>query len=209
MIVLGAGGHAKEILDILIDQNFEEKIAFYDNVTDDKDYPSIFKNYERLKTAEELDRFFKIDNKFILGVGDQKPRQILRELAQKYNGQEQSFIAENAHVSDLNTTVGTGVSILSYAYVSADVTIGNGVLINTRSNIHHDVEIGAYSEIGPSSILLGKCKIGKNVFIGAGAIILPNVLIEDYCIVGAGTIVTKNVPKNSLVKGNPGKYSSI
>jgi|ERR1035437_2382624 acetyltransferase-like isoleucine patch superfamily enzyme len=48
-------------------------------------------------------------------------------------------------------------------------------------------------------------KIGKHVWIGVGAIILPGVIIEDYAVVAAGSIVTKNVPRGSIVAGNPAK----
>ena len=89
--------------------------------------------------------------------------------------------------------------------MSANITIGCGVLINTRVNVHHYVVIGDYCEIAPNVILLGRVKVGACTFIGAGAIILPKVVIGDNCIIGAGAIVTKNIPRNSIVKGNPAK----
>jgi acetyltransferase-like isoleucine patch superfamily enzyme len=45
--------------------------------------------------------------------------------------------------------------------------------------------------------------VGENCFIGAGAILMPGVQIGDDSIVAAGAVVTKDVPRGSIVAGNP------
>jgi acetyltransferase-like isoleucine patch superfamily enzyme len=45
--------------------------------------------------------------------------------------------------------------------------------------------------------------VGRNCFIGARALIMPGVKVGDHCIVGAGAVVTKDVPRGSIVVGNP------
>lgn len=47
--------------------------------------------------------------------------------------------------------------------------------------------------------------IGNNVWIGERAIILKGVSIGDNSVVAAGSVVTKDVPKNTIVGGNPAK----
>lgn len=206
MVILGAGGQAKEVLDVLLQLNYTEPILFFDNVTSDEDFPEIFKKYPRLKTVEALREWFTLNNNsYILGIGELKPRQILRTLGNHNLGKETSLIAQNADVSNLNTKIGDGTVIMKLAFISADTQIGKGVLINARANVHHDVTIGDYCEIAPSAIILGKVKIGESTLIGSGAIILPKVTIGDHCVIGAGAVVTKNVPDNTTVKGNPAK----
>ena len=51
----------------------------------------------------------------------------------------------------------------------------------------------------------GSVKIEKNVWIGEGVAILPNVTIGENSIIGANSVVTKNIPKNSVVGGNPAR----
>lgn len=48
-------------------------------------------------------------------------------------------------------------------------------------------------------------KIGKHVWIGIGAIIMPGVIVEDFAVVGAGSVVVENVPRGSIVVGNPAR----
>lgn len=47
--------------------------------------------------------------------------------------------------------------------------------------------------------------IGENVWIGANSRILKGVTIGDNSIVASASVVTKDVPKNSIVAGNPAK----
>lgn len=74
------------------------------------------------------------------------------------------------------------------------------------------VHIGASTLIAPGARILTHdfvggyhrdTRIGARCFVGANAIILPGVTIGDQCIVAAGAVVTSNVPKGSLVAGNP------
>ena len=47
--------------------------------------------------------------------------------------------------------------------------------------------------------------IGRDCWIGTRSIILKGVEIGDYSVVGAGSVVTKDVPKKTIVAGNPAK----
>lgn len=50
-----------------------------------------------------------------------------------------------------------------------------------------------------------KVVIENNVWIGENVCVLKGVIIGSNSVIAAGSIVTKNIPKNSLVVGNPGK----
>jgi dTDP-4-amino-4,6-dideoxygalactose transaminase len=47
--------------------------------------------------------------------------------------------------------------------------------------------------------------IRKGASIGSGATILSNVNVGENAIVGAGSVVTRDVPRNSIVAGNPAR----
>lgn len=48
-------------------------------------------------------------------------------------------------------------------------------------------------------------KIGNDVWVGGNCVILAGVTIGDNSVVAAGSIVTKDVPKNTVVAGNPAR----
>lgn len=204
MLILGAKGHAKEVLEI-IEKKDVDKIAFYDDVTPVAEKDSYFSKYKTLRSSDEMVEWFaQKSSEFILGVGGIKARCFLWEKAIKNGGRPVNLMAPNASIaSDLLHK--EGLNVMQMVFISNSVEIGKSVLINARASLHHDVTIGDFCEIGPGAIVLGRCQVGSHTFIGAGATILPDVAIGDYCTVGAGAVVTRNIDNNQIVKGNPAK----
>lgn len=110
-------------------------------------------------------------------------------------------------------TIGNNVSINSDCHIGAinEIIIEDGVLIASKVFItdHYHGEITSKAiAISPSERKLyckGAVKIEKNVWIGEGVAILPNVIIGENSIIGANSVITKNIPKNSVVGGNPAR----
>lgn len=84
------------------------------------------------------------------------------------------------------------------------VKVGDECILTNCTILAHD----ASTQIYYNKTKVGKVEIGNRCFIGLGSIILPNVRIGDDCIVGAGTVVTKDIPKESIVVGNPARIIS-
>jgi sugar O-acyltransferase (sialic acid O-acetyltransferase NeuD family) len=200
MIIAGAGGHAREILDFLV-QKTGEGIFFFDNKS--ASLPDHINGYPIISSSEEAKMELQSDPRFIIGTGNPAVRQKFYDLFVSWGGQPFSFIAGTAQVSEQETVIGEAANIMHDVFISNHVHVGKGSLVNTRAHLHHNVVTGDFCEIGPAALLLGKARIGFGVFIGAGAIVLPGVIIGNNSIVGAGAIVTRHVPDNKTVKGNP------
>lgn len=196
-IILGAGGHAKEVFNQLSLKD-RDNVVFFDNT--ENSHLTLF-DKKVVKTNEYLSDY----SSFYLGVGGVKARRILTSLGLSYGLQWLGVRSRSGLISDLNTEVEETVDIMYDVIVSPSVQIGKGSLLNQRSSVHHDCKIGSFCEISPNALLLGGVTLGNNVFIGAGAIVLPNVSIGDGCIIGAGAVVTKNVAPLSKVYGVPAK----
>lgn len=84
--------------------------------------------------------------------------------------------------------------------VKFDKTHPAGIHVGARSYIAFDVAILAHDMTRGLRL---HTRIGKHCFIGARSVILPGLEIGDESIVGAGSVVTKNVPRRSIVAGNP------
>jgi sugar O-acyltransferase (sialic acid O-acetyltransferase NeuD family) len=203
MVIIGAKGLAKELLQIVEDSNNTKNLVFFDDINLDE--PTLlYDKYPVLKTEEEVINHFRSDNRFILGLGSPKLRGKLYKRFKAIGGELYNLIDKTTTIGSY-VTLGEGLTLMSGVKISNGVKIGKGLLAYYDSIITHDVEIGDFVELSPGCKLLGHVKIGDQVHVGAGAIILSNVIIADNAIVGAGAVVTKNVNFGEIVAGVPAR----
>lgn len=199
MLIAGAGGHAIELLDILVSANQVENLAFFDDLTGITE----LYGYPVLKNDGQAQAFLTKHPDFILGTGSPKVRRMFYDKFTAMGGQHQSIKGRGIAFS--NFTQSNEADIFNLCFIGANTQIGRGTLINTGAQIHHDVQVGEFSEINPGAVLLGACRIGDACSIGANATILPKVRIGDRVTVGAGSVVTQDVPDGVTVVGVPGR----
>lgn len=201
MIVIGAGGFAKELIDILVTKNkyTNKNLYFFDEIDTSNKLLYGFKILHSIKEAEQI--FKNISNEFCLGVGSPKARYNLFNKFEKIGGKPTTIISSNSIIGNFNVKIGEGTCIMSSSIISNDVVIGKGALVNADVLAGHDVIIGNFSDISPGVKLTGNCQIGKYVSIGTGAVILPKVKIGDNSFIVSGSIVANDIPENSMVVG--------
>lgn len=205
MIIAGAKGFAKEVLEVFYQLNQTENIYFFDNVNNNLP-DKIHNTFPILKSESEVRKhFYEIDNNFILGTGTPMIRFNLYNLLTEWGGQVNSLISPKATIGIFNNDIGNGSCIMSGSVLTSDIKIGIGCLLNLNCTIGHDTTIGKFTEICPGVHISGNVAIGDKVFIGTGAVILPNISIGSNVIIGAGAVVTKDVPDNSKVTGIPAR----
>lgn len=204
MLIIGAKGHAKEILDVLVKIDPNMNIIFYDDISENLP-SSLFDKYKIVRTLDEAKILFSSDPLFILGIGGPTVRKKLADKFIAIGGKLESVIAPSARIGSFNITLGKGLNIMHDVLISSNVRIGDGSLINAMASIHHDTEIGEYCEISPGVHICGEVKIGNFVFIGAGAVVIPKVRIGNNCIIGAGSVVIRDIADNSKAVGIPAR----
>ena len=204
MLIIGAGGLARQLIDELDNQNLLEGSFFYDDM---EICPTPFLGSFPVISSESkvLDHFKSYDRRFVLAVGGPNNRELLFNRFKSIGGTPNSVLAAHAHYSKFNLQIGEGTVILSNCVIECSVFIGKGVLINLSCAITHETYIGDFCDIGPGAVICGASKIGNNVLIGAGAIILPGIHIGDHAVIAAGAVVTRNVKSGETVYGVPAK----
>lgn len=206
MIVLGAKGFAKEVLEVLWQLQIKENIAFFDDVS--KELPDLM--YDRhpiLRNIEEVKIYMNkvMDKRFVLGVGNCTIREKMYKTFCELGSVPFTMISTRAIVGRYSVKIDTGCTIMSGAIITSDVEIGEGCLINLNCTIGHDCKIGRFTELSPGVHVSGRCTIGDKVSIGTGAVLLPDVDIGDNTTIGAGAVVTRSIPSNSIAVGVPAK----
>lgn len=118
-----------------------------------------------------------------------------------------------------NAVIGSNCNINCHTFIENDVIIGDNCTVKSGVYLWDGIIVGQNVFIGPNVTFTNdqypksKVKPDKfiaatikdNVSIGANATIIGGVTIFENALIGAGSVVTKDVPKNSVVMGNPAK----
>lgn len=203
MLIIGAKGFAKEVLEVLHQLGQLDDVVFYDDVSET--LPELlYGRFPVLRTKAAASDYFKtIDARFVLGIGQPVLRRNLARQFEAMGGVLTSVVSPFAQIGHFGNDIGTGCSIMTNALISNDVQIGSGCIVYFNAIITHDCKIGDFVEFSPGATILGRCKIGSFSQIGSNVTILPNVSIGDNVVIGAGSVVTKDIPSNSLAVGVP------
>lgn len=193
IIILGNGGHAKSLIDIIERENVYE-VAGY--VVNDQKAETMDEEYPLLGSDADLEQIFQTGIKnAAIGVGF-LGKSGLREKLWR-NLKEIGFflpvICDPSAVLARNVKIGEGSFIGKGSIVNADAVIGKMCIINTGAVIEHECEVGDFSHVSVGSVLCGNVKVGSSSLVGANATVIQGMSIGNNCIVGAGTTIRKNL----------------
>lgn len=204
VIGIGAGGHARVILDILRLMKTYQVVGLLDPSHAGADVNGV-----PVLGGDELLPGLRADgiaSAFIGvgGVGDNALRIKLFEKVQAAGFTLINTIHPSAIISD-SVNIGQGVTIVAGVIINSDTQIGDNVIVNTGAIIEHDCEISAHAHISPGAVLCGGVQVGRGAHIGAGATVRQSVSIGECAVIGAGAVVVKDVLPNTTVVGIPAK----
>jgi sugar O-acyltransferase (sialic acid O-acetyltransferase NeuD family) len=197
--IIGAGGHALEVIDLLLRKGFNN-LAVYGEEIQSKAISDAFPTYTSL---EEIKQKLQTEPHFCLGIGNIAFRYRLFTLFKEAGGIYFPLVGEHTIISpsaDLSE-----IDVMDKCYIGPQTSIGQGSMINVGAQVHHEVKIGSFSVINPAAVLLGACQIGDFCSIGANATVLPGIKIGNKVTIGAGAVINKDIPDHVTVVGVPGR----
>ena len=205
--ILGAGGHSKQVIDILLEQESQYRVA---GVFDDaKEIGSLYyRGVVVLGDTGAAQEYLDTDGEAMLfcGIGDNATRK--RVVRQFDRARFANVVASNASVS-ATVVVGRGNYIGRFANVSADTCLGDFNILNDGCCVTHDVYMGHFNHVCPHAVLGGGVSVGDVNLIGTGATVNPRVRVGSYNKIGSGAAVVKDVLRNGVtVVGVPGAVVS-
>ena len=196
MLIYGASGHAKVIMDCLKSRGEAIKSVFDDN--------PLIKKFLGFKVVHSYDPDLFPGIHLVIAIGNNRIRKKIASLVLPSNPPPSALSHPSAILSE-NIKLGNGTVILHNAVVQTGTQIGNYVIINTGATVDHDCTLDGFVHVAPNATLCGGITVGEGTLIGAGSVVIPNIKIGKWCVIGAGAVVVKDVPDYSMVLGNPGK----
>jgi len=202
VLIIGAGGHAAVLVDILKQLN-QEIIAL---VSPEKKLShTVFDGILHLQNDDDVLQYNPEKVTLINGIGsipsDSKNAPLRTKLYQhfKVHGYQFSNVISPYAIISPYATIAEGVQVMANSVIQTGASIGENSIINTAAVIEHNCEIGSHNHIAPGVILSGNVRTEELVHIGTGANVIQGIKIEKNTVVGAGAVISKNVPSDSIV----------
>lgn len=200
VVIIGAGGHAKVIADI-IDKSKDIVVGFLD---DNKTKGDIIIKEKQYRVIGKIDDCTKIQLKypemeFVIAIGNNKVR---KQIAERYENLKFYTAIHPSGQIALDVEIGEGTVIMANTSINTSAKIRRHCIINTGAIVEHDNILEDYVHVSPNATLCGTVQIGELTHIGAGTTVRNNISICHDCIIGAGSVVVKNI-------NEPGTYIGI
>lgn len=198
VIIIGAGGHAKVIADIITKSN-DNIIGFLDDNLSLQE-KKIYLDKKVIGTTKDIDKYKEYY--FVIGIGNNNIRE---NIANDHDLKWYTAIHPSAIIAN-EVSIEEGSVIMAGSIINTGTKIGKHCIINTKSSLDHDNIIENYVHISPGATLAGTVNIKEKTWICAGATIINNITIAKNNIIGAGSVVIKDINKeDSIYVGVPAR----
>jgi UDP-perosamine 4-acetyltransferase len=207
VIVLGAGGHAKVVVDLLRKIGRTVVAAVEPGPVEGRTVLGAPVEDEDMVSRYSVD---EIDLALGLGMPAQDPiggltRRV--ELGRRFAARGYRFPAfvHPAAIIGEGTVLGGGTQIMAGAIVQAQCTIGPFSILNTRVSVDHDCVLDEGCHIAPGVTLGGSVHVGRETLVGIGAIVRQSIAIGSQALIGAGAVVVADVADGARRVGVPAR----
>ena len=207
VIIAGAGGHGKVVLDVLLAEREYRPVGFIDA------NPSLTDSYVGglpiLGSANALPMLRRQRIKHaIVAIGDNRTRLRYMGILEQHGFKLVSAVHPTAHVA-ATATLGRNVVVAPQAAVVAETNLGDGTIVNTSAVVDHECELAEGVHVCPGALLAGRVKVGRGAFIGIGAQVIQCRAIGHFATIGAGAVVIEDVPEYSTAVGVPARVIKV
>lgn len=202
VIILGGGGHAKVLLEVLLLRH-REVLGYTSLDGEAKTVLGIL----RLGDDKVVLEYAPDKLRLVNGVGSIGSASSRKRLFDRFQSKGYCFedVIHPAAVMAADVRLGEGVQIMAGTVVQPGSRVGANAIVNTGAVVDHDCDIGAHVHVAPGAVLSGGVRIQDEAHVGTGAVIIQGLVIGAGSLVGAGAVVVRDVPPGVTVVGVPGK----
>ena len=204
VIIVGGGGHAKVLIDIL--RLRSETIIGIVDADPGQQGKSIFGipviGNDDAVAQHAVTAVLLINGLGSVGATDR--RQAIFEDFKRRGFRFGSAIHPSAVIAS-DVSLGEGVQVMAGAVIQPGSRIGQNVIVNTGTTVDHDCSIDDHVHLAPGVVLSGNVRVGAGTHVGTGATVIQGITIGRSAILCAGSLVLNDVPERSRVLGAPAK----
>ena len=167
--IIGAGGHARVLAEIIELTNDMQLVGFFDDNT--AAGTIITRGYPCLGASSEIENYINEIDAFVIGIGNNEVRQKLHTVYPDLNWQ--TLIHPKATCSS-SSFVGKGTVVLAGAVVAANTVIGDHVIVNSNVVVDHDCVVNSFVHLSIGSL------IGSNTEVAAKSVVSIGQIVPSF-----------------------------
>lgn len=205
IIIIGASGHAKVIVDVIEKQSLYKISGFVDS---GRAQTELVSGYYILGTEADIPTLIKAHSieGFIIAIGDNSVRSMVACRIKEINPQAEFISAIHPYaIIGKDVRIGEGTVIMAGAIINPCSNVGSFCIVNTKASLDHDSSMGDFSSLAPGVSIGGNCQIGEFSAVGIGAAVKHGVKIGAHSIIGGASMVMQDVEPFTVNYGIPCK----
>jgi sugar O-acyltransferase (sialic acid O-acetyltransferase NeuD family) len=203
LVLWGAGGHGKVVLDIARAMGGFKMISFLDDACEEPAHEfcgcPVFGAGRYLQLLKAKGR-----SQYVVSIGRNEVRATCFQRAFDHGLLPATLVHPSAVISQ-SARLGAGTVVMAKVVINAGALIGKNCIVNTAAVVEHDCRIGDHVHLSPGVLLGGGVTVHSFAHLGIGAIALPGAEVGERAIVGAGAVVVNSVPADATVVGIPAR----
>lgn len=205
-VIIGAGGFAREVLDIFEACNAAGSAYEVLGYLVEKPYGqpgTIINGKPILGDIDWLSKHAS-EAQVICGVGDPAVRKRLVDTAHSQGASFGSVIHPSAILTQ-RVNMGEGIVIAAGCIFTNQIRVGDHVHVNLGCTVGHDTELKDFSTLAPGVHVSGRVTIGEGCYLGSGVNIVDRITVGAWSVIGAGSVVIADIPPHTTAVGVPAK----
>ena len=204
VIVVGTGGHAKVVIDILQLMGIYEIIGVT-SVSMKKGLP--FCGYPVIGEDSDIKSYNRKEFCIAMGLGGFTNNNLRTKVYNYFKELGFHFcnVIHPSVVFSSSSIIGEASVLFPGVVINTDVTIGNNTIIATGSTIDHETRIGNNVLVSAGVTIGAYVNIEDNCVIALGAKVVSGITVKKENLIAAGAVVVKNTLENQSLFGLPAK----
>ena len=203
LVLWGASGHGKVVLDVARAMGGFKTISFIDDACGGSALEfcgcPVFGASRHLQLLKD-----RGCSRYLVSIGNNEIRAACFQKALEHGLLPVNLVHPSAVISE-SARLEDGTVVMARVVINAGAQIGKNCILNTAAVVEHDCQVGDHVHLSPGVLLAGGVTVHSFAHVGIGAIALPGAEIGEGAIVGAGAVVLHSVRPGATVAGIPAR----